>query len=253
MTRLTYYETLGVKKSASDQDIKKAYRKLALQWHPDKNPEKKDEAETKFKQIAEAYEVLSDKEKRISYDRYGENGLNNNGLRNGFKASDFSSDDGDFRSPFDIFREFFGGRDPFKNVFNDPFATFHDPFEDFFDGPFKKAPTSQRLASYNQNGVGAFFGSHLNFDPFATKFDCSEIIGDGKKSNGFFSTTSFSSGEPGKAASVRTTSTSTKVVDGKKVTTKKTVEDGVETIEVLEDGKCQSRTVNGVQQTVATK
>lgn len=68
-----YYKTLGIQKGATDDDIKKAYRKLALKYHPDKN--KAAGAEEKFKEIAEAYEVLSDKKKRDVYDRYGEDGL----------------------------------------------------------------------------------------------------------------------------------------------------------------------------------
>ena len=68
-----YYKTLGIQKGASEEDIKKAYRKLALKYHPDKN--KAADAEEKFKEIAEAYEVLSDKKKRDVYDKYGEAGL----------------------------------------------------------------------------------------------------------------------------------------------------------------------------------
>nr|XP_005887088.1 PREDICTED: dnaJ homolog subfamily B member 8 [Bos mutus] len=66
-----YYQVLGVQASASPEDIKKAYRKLALRWHPDKNPDNKEEAEKKFKQVSEAYEVLSDSKKRSLYDRAG--------------------------------------------------------------------------------------------------------------------------------------------------------------------------------------
>ncbi|EMS65162.1 DnaJ homolog subfamily B member 13 [Triticum urartu] len=72
---LDYYKILGVDKAASDDDLKKAYRKLAMKWHPDKNPTSKKEAESKFKQISEAYEVLSDSQKRAVYDQYGEEGL----------------------------------------------------------------------------------------------------------------------------------------------------------------------------------
>lgn len=70
-----YYKSLGVDKKASDDDLKKAYRKLAMKWHPDKNPNNKKEAEAKFKQISEAYDVLSDPQKRTVYDQYGEEGL----------------------------------------------------------------------------------------------------------------------------------------------------------------------------------
>ncbi len=68
-TNRDYYEILGVSKSASERELKSAYRKLALQWHPDKN--KSPEAEKKFKEINEAYEVLSDKNKRQAYDQFG--------------------------------------------------------------------------------------------------------------------------------------------------------------------------------------
>merc|ERR1712048_1300256 len=68
MTNKDYYQTLGVDKKATSQQIKKAYRKLAMKWHPDKNPNNKEEAEAKFKQIGEAYSVLSDDTKRKKYD-----------------------------------------------------------------------------------------------------------------------------------------------------------------------------------------
>ncbi|XP_034717407.1 dnaJ homolog subfamily B member 6b isoform X8 [Etheostoma cragini] len=76
---LEYYQTLGVQKNATQEDIKKAYRKLALRWHPDKNPDNKEEAEKRFKELSEAYEVLSDENKRSTYDRYGKDGLSAGG------------------------------------------------------------------------------------------------------------------------------------------------------------------------------
>lgn len=72
-----YYKILGVSKGATDDDLKKAYRKLALKYHPDKN--KAPAAEERFKEIAEAYEILSDKKKRQIYDQYGEEGLSGGG------------------------------------------------------------------------------------------------------------------------------------------------------------------------------
>lgn len=98
-----YYEVLGVERQADGSTIKKAYRSLALQYHPDRNPGD-DEAEAKFKEAAEAYEVLSDPEKRRLYDQYGHEGLNNAGFQGGF------SDFGDIFSAFgNIFQDFFQG------------------------------------------------------------------------------------------------------------------------------------------------
>lgn len=75
MSEINYYEVLQVPKNSSDVDIKKAYRKLAMKWHPDKNPDNKEEAARKFQEIGEAYDVLSDLEKRAIYDQFGYEGL----------------------------------------------------------------------------------------------------------------------------------------------------------------------------------
>ena len=69
-----YYAILGVPKTASEEEIRKAYKKMALKWHPDRNRENKEAAEKQFKEVAEAYEVLSDKQKRTIFDQYGEEG-----------------------------------------------------------------------------------------------------------------------------------------------------------------------------------
>ncbi len=94
-----YYEVLGVGRNATDEEIKKAYRKKAIQYHPDKNPGNK-EAEEKFKEAAEAYDVLSNKEKRAKYDQFGHAGLE------GQAGPDFS---GGFGNLNDILRDLFGG------------------------------------------------------------------------------------------------------------------------------------------------
>ena len=88
MAKRDYYEILGVDRNADDATIKKAYRKLAMQFHPDKNPNNK-EAEEKFKEASEAYEVLSDKEKRKIYDQYGHSGLENQFGGTGFSWEEF--------------------------------------------------------------------------------------------------------------------------------------------------------------------
>lgn len=100
-----YYEVLGVEKNAPDADIKKAYRKLAKQYHPDVNPEDKT-AEAKFKEVNEAYEILSDPQKRGQYDRFGHAGVDPNAFAGG-GGQGFG--DFDFGGIGDIFESFFGG------------------------------------------------------------------------------------------------------------------------------------------------
>ena len=110
MAKRDYYEVLGVQKSATKDEIKKGYRKLAIQYHPDKNPGNK-EAEDKFKEATEAYEVLSDDEKRQIYDQYGFAGLDGmGGGAGGFNAGNFRDFDDIFGGTFDsVFENFFGG------------------------------------------------------------------------------------------------------------------------------------------------
>ena len=128
-----YYNILGVSKNATDSEIKKAYKKLAIKYHPDKNPDNK-EAEEKFKVISDAYSVLSDKDKREKYDRFGKDGLNING----------SNMRG---NPNDIFNSFFQGQDPFGNGF---------PFGGRFPGNNVKTTV---------HGNGVTFTSFSNMGP----------------------------------------------------------------------------------------
>src|SRR3954468_265615 len=106
-----FYSVLGVERAASDDDIKKAYRKLAMTYHPDRNNGSK-EAEERFKEITEAYDVLRDPQKRAAYDRYGEAGLRGGG-GGGFHHVDLSEALGIFMRDFGGFGGFeqmFGGR-----------------------------------------------------------------------------------------------------------------------------------------------
>jgi len=89
MAKRDYYEVLSVSKSATDQELKKAYRKLAIKYHPDKNPDNK-EAEEKFKEAAEAYEVLSNADKRARYDRFGHQGVGGAAGGGGFSGQGMS-------------------------------------------------------------------------------------------------------------------------------------------------------------------
>ncbi|HEV2488558.1 MAG TPA: molecular chaperone DnaJ [Candidatus Acidoferrales bacterium] len=101
-----YYEILGVARDATSDQIKSAYRKAAMKWHPDRNPEHKADAEAKFREATEAYSVLSDEQKRAAYDRYGHAGVTGQ-----------TFDSGDFGSIFDQFQDVFGDLFGFQDVF----------------------------------------------------------------------------------------------------------------------------------------
>lgn len=139
MAKRDYYEVLGLQKGASADEIKKAYRKLALKWHPDKwsqsSDEEKKTAEANFKEVAEAYDVLSDDNKRARYDQFGHAGMGGaggfGGGASGFEGAGFD--------PFDIFNQFFGGAGGFGGQGGRRTYTYTggNPFEGFGGGnPF---------------------------------------------------------------------------------------------------------------------
>ncbi|KAG8138772.1 hypothetical protein E2320_001606, partial [Naja naja] len=321
------------------------YRKLALKWHPDKNPDNKEEAERQFKQVAEAYEVLSDTKKRDIYDKYGKEGLSGGGSHfdSPFEYS-FT-----FRNPDDVFREFFGGRDPFSFDFFDTYSLLiswlpedsnegseersieelleeysyesigemaeeleeelyedydedsveafeeyegsfeldnvlveeedfsegtdesleeevslvpedwveepsnitveeleeeiKDPFEDFFGNRRGSRGNRSRGGGSFFSAFGGFPAFGGGFSSFDTGFTSFGSLGHGGLTS--FSSTSFGGSGMGNFKSV---STSTKIVNGRKITTKRIVENGQERVEVEEDGLLKSLTINGKEQ-----
>lgn len=136
-TKSDYYDILGVSKSASADEIKKAYRKQALEWHPDRHKDDKETAEKRFKEINEAYQVLSDPQKKAAFDQYGHAAFTPGGGGGNPFAGGFGGQGGPFQYTYTS-----GGENPFGNVdFGDPF----DIFESFFGGgnPFGRAQRQQ--------------------------------------------------------------------------------------------------------------
>ncbi|XP_048340473.1 uncharacterized protein LOC125426255 [Sphaerodactylus townsendi] len=218
-TMVDYYQALDIPQIASSIDIKKAYRKNALKWHPDKNPGNKEYAEKRFKEIAEAYEVLSDSKssapfsfhifcrgyKRNLYDLYGTEGLI--GASTGtdlYQSTDGTSDlTFTFRDADEVFREFFGEQDPFTQLFDD-FSPFVDQ-DDSISQLIIPGGVTYSYYSYASPGLTDFF---TTFGPGA------------EMGLGFHSI-----------------STTTKCINGKRITTKRIIETGQETVEIDEDGE----------------
>lgn len=157
-----YYKVLGVEKGASAEEIKKAYRKNAMKYHPDRNPGDKT-AEEKFKELGEAYEVLSDDEKRARYDQYGHAGVDPNFGAGGFNGGGFGGFGGfDFG---DIFGEFFGGGGRRSSTQNVPMrgenvgVRLEVTFEEAAFGTEKQVSVQRIENCGNCNGTGSADGS----------------------------------------------------------------------------------------------
>ncbi len=170
MAKRDYYEVLGVEKSASAQEIKKAYRKLAIKYHPDKNPDDK-EAEEKFKEAAEAYEVLSNEEKKAKYDRFGHAGMGGNsgfGGGGGMNMDDIFSQFGDIfgsAGGFSGFGGFGGGggqRGRRVNRGSNIRVKVKLDLKDIVNGVEKKIKVKKYIKCNTCTGSGAEGGSGFN-------------------------------------------------------------------------------------------
>jgi curved DNA-binding protein CbpA len=206
-----YYQVLEIDREATDEEVRKAYRRLAVRWHPDKNPDNPQLAEKRFKEVSEAYQILSDPVKRADYNKYGFRGKPQ-------FAPDFGAswDEPFGFSPFGRPRQRFPGfRDPFE-LFRDLFgrSSEMDPFGDFMGGP-RMSPSSPFGPS--------FFGSSSPF--------------------GFGFGPNFATFEFGNQGGVSSTSKSTKYVNGVKVTTTQTTRNGVTEVVTEHDGRVVDRKV----------
>ncbi len=168
MTKRDYYEVLGVNRDAVDDELKKAYRKLAMKYHPDKNPDNKG-AEEKFKESAEAYEVLRDPQKRSRYDRYGHDGMKNMGFEGFSNVDDIFSTFGDFFSDvgFGGFGDIFGtssrtSRKTNINRGSDLEVKLNLTLEEIATGVAKKIKIKRYIQCDGCLGSGAQSGSGAN-------------------------------------------------------------------------------------------
>ena len=195
-TKSDYYEILGVSKGASAQEIKSAYRKQALAWHPDRHKEDKEEAERRFKEVNEAYQVLSDAQKRSAYDQFGHQAFTPGG---GFRGAPgfggagpfsqtgrygpftytYSSRGGnggnpfvgfDFGDPFEIFEQFFGGGSPFHQARSTPRYSITLEFMEAVKGVEKEVEMGGKKRKI-KIPAGVDEGSRINFGDFLLSID----------------------------------------------------------------------------------
>lgn len=170
MAKRDYYEILGIDKNASDQEIKKAYRKLAKKYHPDMNKDNKKEAEDKFKEATEAYEVLSDANKRKNYDAFGHSGPESQGFGGGYYSygqgfDGFSGFSG-FDDINDIFSGIFGrgfsgfGREKYEEEDEDLTVKLKISFEEAYKGTSKNIKYNRYEKCKTCNGTGGKPGTH---------------------------------------------------------------------------------------------
>ncbi|OGM14137.1 hypothetical protein A3D84_03505 [Candidatus Woesebacteria bacterium RIFCSPHIGHO2_02_FULL_42_20] len=179
-----YYNILGVSKGASADELKKAYRKQALEWHPDRHKDDKEAAEKRFKEINEAYQVLSDPKKKQAYDQFGHQAFTQGGgfgggspfgqagqygpftytyTTNGGGGNPFASFD--FGDPFDIFEQFFGGGSPFRRARAKPRYSISVDFEDAVKGVAKEVQIEGKKRKI-KIPAGVDDGSRIEFDDF---------------------------------------------------------------------------------------
>lgn len=173
MAKRDYYEVLGINRNATKEEIKKAYRKMAMQYHPDRNPGDKS-AEDKFKEAAEAYEILSHDDKRNNYDRFGHEGVRGNGFgAEGFSSvNDIFSHFSDIFGGSSIFDEFFGGSQRGRSrrrgagvAGSDLRVTLKLTLEEIATGVNKKLKIRKQVKCNDCNGTGAQAGTSLKNCP----------------------------------------------------------------------------------------
>ena len=181
-TKRDFYDILGVSKNASKDEIKKAYRKQALEWHPDRN--KSSEASEKFKEINEAYEVLGNPQKKQTYDQFGHAAFNQGGgagygggpftysyTTYGNESGQGSPFEGfDFSDPFEIFEQFFGGGSPFRQAAQKPRYGLTLTFQEAVKG-VEKEVSLDGMRKKIKIPAGVDEGSRIEFNDFYITID----------------------------------------------------------------------------------